>query len=79
MKDNMEMINFYAKIFLCIVAIAGLLFLLYKLRQRREKKILEQEKKENIPVFLRELETKIKEFKPAQHYKEEKLYQAELV
>lgn len=79
MKDNMAMINFYAKIFLCVIAIAGLLFLLYKLRAKRMQKAIEQEKRDNIPVFLRELEAKIKEFSPAQHYKEERLYQAELV
>jgi hypothetical protein len=53
--------------------------LLHKIRQRRKEKIIKQEMLDNIPTFLRELEEKIKEFKPARHYKAESFYQTELV
>lgn len=76
---NLELINHYAKLF--VVGLWGFLILLvgYFLYRAYLSKKQEKQRIAEIPDFLRELENKIKTFKPIRQYKEEKLYQAELV
>jgi hypothetical protein len=47
--------------------------------KKNEKKKVEIKRIADFPNFLLELENTIKTFKPMRQYKEEKLYQAELV
>jgi hypothetical protein len=76
---NIEKIKFYAILFFIatLVILSGFLF--YIVRKRIKNKKLEYERIENIPQFLLDLENKIKYFKPIRQYKEERLYQTELV
>lgn len=76
---NIEKVKFYAIIFLIFVWIVLFWYLVYIVRKRIENKKLEAERIANIPNSLLELNNKIKEFKPIRQYKEERLYQTELV
>ncbi len=76
---NIEKVKFYTIIFLFILLIAMCLHLFYLIKKRKKLEKLEEERIANIPNFLLELENKIKQFKPIRQYKEEKLYQTELV
>ena len=56
-----------------------MIYVFFRIKKNNKRKIEQKERINNIPNFLKVLDAKIKEFKPAQNYKEEKLYQAELV
>lgn len=76
---NIEILKHYLFILLIILLFILIIFLFYKIIRRRKNNKIELERKVNIPSFLLDLETKIKEFKPIRQYKEELLYQTELV
>lgn len=58
-------------IFISIISL--IIYLKYKWLKKEKERMI------NIPIFLRDLESKIKEFKPVREYNEELLYQIELV
>lgn len=60
-------------IFVIILIVSLIIYIKLKSKQKEEEKI------SNIPIFLRELEEKIREFEPVRQYNEEFLYQIELV
>jgi hypothetical protein len=74
-KPNLDNIILFTKIFVPIIIIIIGLIIFYKIKKKKER---EQEKIENTPAFLLELESRINWFKPLRNYKEEKLYQTEL-
>lgn len=78
-KPNIEEINNFISFIFPILILIILWCIWYWIYLKREDKKKETERINNIPNYLRELESKIKEFKPMRHYKEEKMYQAELV
>lgn len=79
LEPNLEVFNFYAKIWFVIILCLFFLYIWFQIRKYLKNKKLKEEKIENMPIFIRELENKIREFKPSQHYKEEKYYQVELI
>lgn len=74
-KENIDNIVFFLKIFVPILFIsAGLI--IYYLHKKREK--IKQERIDSFPNFILELEDKIKNFKPLRNYNKEEPYQIEL-
>lgn len=71
-KNNIDNIVFFLKIFVPILVISAGLIIFYLHKRKKEK---EQKRIDSIPNFLLELESKIKQFKPLRHYKSEELYQ----
>lgn len=79
MKEHLEIINYSVKITFYIVLVLAIIYIAYQIYKYLQFRKKEKQRIENIPLFLRELEAKIKTFVPSQYYKEEKLYQVELV
>lgn len=78
-KENIDIVSFYAKIVFCVFILLIIVFCVFKIRKILKNRNIERERINNIPLFLRDLESKIREFKPSQYYKEEKFYQVELI
>ncbi len=76
---NIVAFKFYGIIVLIIIAIILTIYLVYIMKRRIKNNKIENERINNIPDFLIKLDNKIKEFKPIRQYKEERLYQTELV
>lgn len=77
-KPNLELINFYWKIFLVIlwiILIGTFIYFVYKKIEYKKIKKIEQE---SIPEKLKELNDKIYNFKPLRKYSKEEPYQIEL-
>lgn len=74
-KPNIIQIIFYLRLFIPILLILCLFLFFYYMKNKRKK---EQEKINNMPQLLLDLDRKIREFKPLRYYNEEKMYQVEL-
>lgn len=77
-KPNLEAIKFYSIIALGVIAVALVIFLVYKIKQRKKAKIAEQERIEQIPEFIKELDERVWNFVPLRRHSKEEPYQMEL-
>lgn len=77
-KPNIEAIKYYWTIAWVILVILWIIFLIYKYKKRKKSKLLEQERVDNIPTLIKDLDNKISSYKPLRYHSKEEPYQMEL-
>ena len=75
---NIESIKYYWMIVWTILLVLLIIFFIYKINKKRKYKSLENDRIKNIPIFIKDLNSKISSYKPLRYHSKEEPYQMEL-